>query len=113
MDDKIRNYLTKAYFYANQAFHRFFENTSTDTPADKNAALAMAAACMAHFSAAASVYISENTVWDESILDLFRQFETVTKAIRLIYHQQESDATRLFLEMDRLEALMCKHGFDV
>ena len=113
MNEKVHSYLKKAYSYAKLAFERCFTNVDTYAPADKTAALAMAAACTAQFAAAASVYLSSNSIYDENVLKIFRQFENVTKEVRNVYHQEQCNATALFLEMNRLESIMAANGFEV
>lgn len=111
MNEKVRSYILKAYAYAKQAFARCFEDKATGAPADRCAALAMAAACTAQYSAAAAVYLSECKEPDQAVLRLFRCFEIVAAEVRTVYHQAEPNATSLFFAMSDLEAAMSDNGF--
>lgn len=109
--DHIRDLLTKAYHVAKQAHDRCYNNPDICTYEGKRITLSYAASCTSYYTAAASIYLADQSWEDENIPSLLIQFKRVVKEIENVSNQSALNTTGLFLELEGLEHLLLDNGF--
>lgn len=111
--DAIKTLLTEAFLFAKQAFQRCFDDLGSGKPADKTSALALAAMCASRYTDAASIYLLNPDIEDDTIPELLRQFHRVTNEVWNVYQSSKHNNTALFIEFDYLKELLINNGYPV
>ncbi len=111
--ETARALLTEAYQFAKQSHDRCYDDDGTDQPTDLRAALALAAMCTSRCAEAASIYLMNSEIEDESIPKLLRQFFCVVNEVRKLYEAPKRNATNLYVEFEYLGDLLNDYGYTI
>lgn len=105
MDEKMKAFIrlmNGAFFLAKRAYVCSFDDEESNRKADKCAAMAYAAACLAKCSAAEAIYWTALELAHEDMPDLFAKFNIFA---RELFKDFETDHSRQWvsIEFSRLE----------
>lgn len=105
MDEKMRAFLRlmkDAFSFAKRAHECSFDDEESNRKADKCAAMAYAAACLAKCSAAEAIYWTTPELEHEEIPDLFAKFDTFAQELLQDFETDHS-CQWVDIEFSRLE----------